>query len=77
VASGTNRFERAAKLSGAAQAILETTSFPYEPMDRGEFERHIQIAREKLGNAKFEELESEGRAMTMEQAIAYALENSA
>jgi hypothetical protein len=32
--------------------------------------------REELGDATFEALASQGRAMTMEQAIAYALENS-
>ena len=76
VASGTNQFERAARLSGAAQAILETTSFRYEPIDRAEFERHIQIARDQLGETAFEGFAAEGRAMTMEQAIVYALEEN-
>jgi hypothetical protein len=31
---------------------------------------------EELGDAKFEELAAEGRAMTIEQAIAFALEES-
>ena len=48
--------------------------FRYDPKDRAEFDRHIQMARDQLGNARFESLVAEGRAMAMEQAIAYALE---
>jgi tetratricopeptide (TPR) repeat protein len=77
VAAGMNQPEHTAKLSGMAQAILETTSFRYEPMDHAEFERHIQIARDQLGEVRFEALTSEGRAMELEQAIEYALELSA
>jgi len=50
-------------------------SFRPLPFERAEFDRHIQIVREQLGEAKFEELAAEGHAMTMEQAIACALEN--
>jgi predicted ATPase/transcriptional regulator with XRE-family HTH domain len=77
LASGTNHFERAARLSGAAQAMIETTSFGYEPIDWVEFDRHIQIARDQLGEEKYEALVSEGRALMLEQAVEYALEWSA
>ncbi len=76
VAGGTNHPKRAAKLHGAAQALFETTDYRLQPFDRAEFDRHIRIAQEQLGGTKFEELMSEGYAMTMEQAIAYALELS-
>ena len=75
VAGGMNEPERAAKLSGAAQALFETTDYRIPAFDQAEFYRHIQIARVQLGEAKFETLQTEGRAMTMEQAIAYALES--
>jgi predicted ATPase/DNA-binding XRE family transcriptional regulator len=75
VAGGTNHSERAAKLNGAVQAIYETTDYRIPPFDRAEFDRHIQIARERLGEARFEALATDGRAMTMEQAIEFALEN--
>ena len=76
VAAGTNQPELAAKLYGAAQAILETTDYRFSLFDQAEFDRHLQIAREQLGGERFEALATEGRAMTMEQAIAYALEDS-
>jgi hypothetical protein len=69
-----NQPEAAARLSGIARAILETTSFRYEPMDHAEFERHLQIARDQLGDERFEAFTSEGRAMPLEQAIQYAVE---
>ncbi|HLF26359.1 MAG TPA: tetratricopeptide repeat protein [Anaerolineae bacterium] len=73
VSAGTNQPERAAKLSGAAQAFLENTDLRLDSVDYAEFDRHIQIARKQLGEATFEALQAEGRAMTLEQAVAYAL----
>jgi tetratricopeptide (TPR) repeat protein len=77
VASGMQQPERAAKLYGVAQVVMETTNSRISPAHRAEFDRHIQIAREQLGEATFQALASEGRTMTMEQAIEYALELSA
>jgi hypothetical protein len=74
VAAGTNHPERAAKLCGAAQALFETTGDRTPPLDRAEFDRHIRIAREQLGEAAFEALAAEGRAMTLGQAIEMALQ---
>jgi hypothetical protein len=76
VAAGMNQPEHAARLIGMAGAILETIPSRYEPMDHAEFERHIQMARDGLGDERFEVLASEGRAMALEQAIEYALEIS-
>ena len=76
VAAGIHQPERAAKLHGAAQALFETTDYRLQPFDRAEFDRHIQIAEKQLGGTKFEELVSEGYTMTMDQAIAYALEDA-
>ena len=72
-AVGLHQYERAAKLSGAAEALFELTDYRIPPFDQAEFDHHIQIAREQLGEARFEALAAEGRAMTMEQAVAYAL----
>jgi tetratricopeptide (TPR) repeat protein len=72
VAGGTNQPERCAKLCGAAQAALETSDFQMHQFDRAEFDRHIQIARDQIGNARFEERSKEGHTMSMEQAIELA-----
>lgn len=77
VAAGTNQPERAARLCGAARALFETTDYRIPPFDRAEFDRYIQIAREQLGEATFEAIATEGHALTLEQAIEYAVSNKA
>ena len=75
VAGGTKQPERCAKLFGAAQVIIESISdFHMEPFDRAEFDRHIQFARDQLGEATFNTLSGEGRTMTTEQAVEFAKE---
>lgn len=76
ISAGLNQPERAAKLHGAAQAILETIDYRIMPFNQAELDRHIQIAREQLGEAEFEGLAAEGRTLTLSQAIAFALEES-
>lgn len=77
VSAGMGAPERSAKLYGAAQELLEMTDYRIPSFDHAEFDRHLQIAREQLGGERFEALATEGRAMTMEQAIEYAFEISA
>lgn len=72
VAGGTFQPERAARLEGAAQAILETQDFPYPLKNYTNFDRLIRAARQQLGDDLFDTLQTEGRAMTLEQAINYA-----
>jgi hypothetical protein len=73
IAGGTKQSERCARLCGAAQSAIDSTSdYRMNPFDRAEFDRHIQIARDQLGNAIFDLLFNEGRMLTMEQAIELA-----
>jgi len=77
VAAGTGDSERCARLFGAAQVAMNSfPDFRMDPFDRAEFDRHIQIAREQLGGVAFEGLAAEGRALSLEQAIDFALEKS-
>ena len=76
IAAGAGQPERSALLYGAAQTIFETTDYRLPLYDQAEFDRHIQIARDQLGDAKFDKFAAEGRSMTLEQAIADALEES-
>lgn len=76
VAAETNQPERAAALYGAAQALCDLIGDRTWLLDRAEFDRHIQIAHQQLGEATFEALAAEGRVLTVEQAIALALQVS-
>ena len=66
---------RAARLWGAAEALLETievTAYAHAP-DRALYERQVRSARAKLDGAAWQAAWAQGRAMTTEQAIEYAL----
>jgi tetratricopeptide (TPR) repeat protein len=73
VAGGTNQPERAAKLYGAAQTILDATDYRFPPFDQAELDRPIQIAREQIGAGAFEAFAVEGYEMKVEEAIEFAL----
>ena len=68
--------ERSAHLFGAAEGLHEAVGVPvyiyYEP-HRSLYERTVTAVRSRLGEAAFEEARADGRAMTFEQAVAYAL----
>jgi hypothetical protein len=74
VAAGVGRSEEAAVISGAAITLADAVEYRLEPFDIAEFDRHVRIAREQLGEATFAEIAARGREMTLDQAIAYALE---
>jgi tetratricopeptide (TPR) repeat protein len=74
IAGAQGRAEWAARLFGAAEARLEAISARLESVDRAEYERYVNIVRAELDNATFEAAWAEGRAMTLEQAVAYTLE---
>lgn len=75
IASAEQHFERAAELLSVGEANAEARVNPLENIDQIELKRLTAVLREVLGDAKFEALASHGRTMTMEQAIAYALED--
>ena len=71
--AAANDARRAARLFGASEALraqLGTRLFPYE---RDEYERYVELARSQLDEATWQAAWNEGRAMTLEQAIEYAL----
>jgi tetratricopeptide (TPR) repeat protein len=75
IASAEKRFERATQLLGAGETEVEAKVARLENIDQIELKRLTTLLREELGDAKFEALASQGRAMARKQAIAYALED--
>jgi predicted ATPase len=63
---------QAAHLWGAAEALREAIRLPRPPGDRSRYERYVTAARRKLGEAGFSAAWAEGRAMTLEEAVALA-----
>lgn len=67
---------RGARLWGAAEALREVVGAPMTPSDRTLYDQQVAKARASLSENVFAADWGEGRAMTMEQAIALALEEN-
>jgi glycine/D-amino acid oxidase-like deaminating enzyme len=74
VAARQGNAERAARLFGAAEELNEAIQDPPPPAQRREIEQNMATAQSQLEAARWEAAWAEGRAMTLEQAVAYALE---
>ncbi len=70
------RSERAVTLLAAAELLREQIRLPLSPTEREQNARIVGNAREALTAEAFSAAWEEGRAMTWEQAVAYALEAS-
>ena len=66
---------RAARLLGAAEAVREAIGLPLPPATQAGYQHIVEAVRTQLGEGEFRAAWAEGQAMTLEQAIAYALED--
>src|SRR5207249_753697 len=73
VAVAQGQAERAARLAGAAEGLREAMGAPLPPADRAEHERSVGAARTALGEAAFASAWAEGRTLSLEAAVAFAL----
>ncbi len=67
--------EKAVRLFGAGAALRASIGSVIDPADQPEYESKITSLRAKLGEERFAAVWDEGRALTLEQAVAYALES--
>lgn len=63
----------AARLFGAAEALREAMGYPRPPRDREEHQLNVPALGAALGEDAFAAAWAEGRAMTWEEAVAFAL----
>ena len=73
IARAREQAERAARLFGAAEILRERVNIPMSPPERLEYEREVADLRAGMDESSFKNIWAEGRALTMEQAIDYAL----
>lgn len=64
---------RSARLWGAAETLRETIGVALGPAERYHYGPYIAVAREGMDAAAWEAALAEGRAMTTERAVEYAL----
>jgi non-specific serine/threonine protein kinase len=65
---------KAARLLGASEALLESMGIDLQAGDQFEVERYVAAVREQLDEATFDAAWTDGRAMSLGQAVSYALE---
>jgi non-specific serine/threonine protein kinase len=73
VALAEGQPKRGARLLGAAEFMLETIGGHFDSTDQADHDRFVVGARAVLGGAALDESWADGRGMTLEQAIEYAL----
>ncbi len=73
--AASGELERAARLFGASDALFKPTGVGLSPSDQPEHERVLAGVRGRLNAATFQRCWNEGRALSLEQAVAYALES--
>jgi predicted ATPase len=71
------RANRAARLFGAAEAVRESQGWSIMPPYQAEYQHEIKALRAALGAAEFAAAWAAGRALTLEQAAALALQSDA
>jgi predicted ATPase/class 3 adenylate cyclase len=74
VAQAQGNPEKAVRLLSAAGALRISIGSVIDPADQPEYQNRRAALREKLGQEQFAALWEEGRKLTLEQAITYALE---
>jgi predicted ATPase/class 3 adenylate cyclase len=74
VAIGKHEAEKAARIFGAAESMRASLRSMIDPVDKPEYELNVASLRAELGEGKFNAAWEEGQKMTLEQAVAYALE---
>jgi hypothetical protein len=75
IAKAQEQDQRTAQLFGAAEILRENTALPMTPVEQVEYEHEVNDLRLNMDQSAFTRAWAEGRAMSMEQAIALALEN--
>jgi tetratricopeptide (TPR) repeat protein len=73
LAGAQGEAERAARLWGAAQTLHETKGIPRDLDFLAEADARISAVRSGMGEKAWEEAWRNGRAMTLEEAVSYAL----
>ena len=73
VALAQNQPARAARLFASAEALREAIHAPLEPEHQSRHERDCASVRAHIGDAAYTAAWTEGRALSLEQIVAYAL----
>ena len=73
LAETTGQTEQATKVCGAVEALLQTTIGHFVSPEREIFQRTVSALHAQLDESTFAKTWAEGQAMTLDEAVAYAL----
>jgi predicted ATPase/class 3 adenylate cyclase len=74
LAFAVDNMDLAARLQGAIDGLRDSVGAPVSPRERMSNDVNVGAMRAALGESRFAAAWAEGRAMTLEQAVAYALD---
>ena len=77
MAADQGRHERAALLLGSAQRVRDSNSLTLIELDRQQHERSVSIIIRGIGQKAFDAAFARGRAMTIDEGVAFAVEHHA
>ena len=73
VAATAGQAERAARLCGQVAALLAANDLAQSPINCATYDRNVAVARAQLDEPNWAAAWEEGRAMSLEQAVAYTV----
>jgi len=73
LARALGRLKRATRLSSAAEKFSRDIGSVMDPEEKVEYEKTLSVAQAQLDEETFKTIRAEGRSMTLEQAIEFAL----
>ena len=76
IACARSQAQRAARLFGAVEGLRQSGNLAMRDLERLEYDQAVSALRGQLDQAAFATAWAVGRALTMDQAIAYALETN-
>jgi DNA-binding NarL/FixJ family response regulator len=76
VAAAEHDLQRAVRLWGAAEALRDTVGLPMPPHRRRRHTAAITAARAELGDDAFETAWADGRALSVDEAMSFALDTA-
>jgi tetratricopeptide (TPR) repeat protein len=74
IALAQRQSEKAVRLFGVASGLRESIGSVIDPVDRAEYENKLDSLRAELGEELFSTMWDQGHIMSLEQAMAHALE---
>src|SRR5262249_20772687 len=66
--------KQAARLLGSAESLRATIDAPLPPMEQATYDSEVMALRTRLSEEEFTDAWQDGRTMTLEQAVEYALQ---